>query len=335
MQVCSSKDKKPIIGEMSFYGVIEEIWELNYNSFKVVIFKCDWVENSGGIKTDKLGFVLVDLSRVGHKNDYFILATQAKQVFFDEILDKSPNDESPNDALSQALDTLEYGGRVRGMGGFIAPTIYFHQAKPRKSNKVDTTQQIIDENEALCKRIRELEQKVQNIPTSKHGSCSKSKVQENMVVVSKRVLENVVKEKKEIATSVRPTSLTSKKKVVKEDEVKEEEVIVTRPSISKNKVNVKLFGIPRKSYVLREDVIDFCNMQKVKTLSMVAYIMYLYSLIIDLKKFSKYVFIDPSLISAGFQCTVECGYYVMRYMREIVDRRNSYSQLELDEIQVE
>uniref|UniRef100_A0A9I9E9Z0 Uncharacterized protein n=1 Tax=Cucumis melo TaxID=3656 RepID=A0A9I9E9Z0_CUCME len=44
--------------------------------------------------------------------------------------------------------------------------------------------------------------------------------------------------------------------------------------------------------------------------------------------------------------TVECGYYVMRYMHEIVsndtniitdaiDRRNSYSQLELDEIRVE
>ncbi|KAL0541145.1 hypothetical protein IC582_021184 [Cucumis melo] len=44
--------------------------------------------------------------------------------------------------------------------------------------------------------------------------------------------------------------------------------------------------------------------------------------------------------------TVECGYYVMRYMREIVskdtniitdaiDTRNSYSQFELDEIRVE
>ncbi|KAL4030872.1 hypothetical protein IC575_009126 [Cucumis melo] len=84
MQVCSSKDKNPIIGEMSFYGVIEKIWELNYNSFKVAIFKCDWVENSGGIKTDELGFVLVDLSRVRHKNDSFIFATQAKQVFFVE-----------------------------------------------------------------------------------------------------------------------------------------------------------------------------------------------------------------------------------------------------------
>ena len=55
VQVCSSKDKNPIIGEMSFYGVIEEIWELNYNSFEVAIFKCDWVENSGGIKRTSLG----------------------------------------------------------------------------------------------------------------------------------------------------------------------------------------------------------------------------------------------------------------------------------------
>ncbi|KAA0046260.1 hypothetical protein E6C27_scaffold284G00640 [Cucumis melo var. makuwa] len=385
--------------------------------------------------------------------------------------------ESPNDALTQALGTPEYGGRVRGVGGFITPTVYFHQAKPRKSKKVDATQQIIDENEALHKRIRELEQKVQSIPTSKHGSCSKSKVQKK-----EKVLENVVKEKKGIATSVPPVSLTSKKKVVEEEEVKEEEVIATTP-MTKNEVKssrpitkevevtsepsnlpiqlkyilryaetimvdgssfsfqlpLELFGISRKSYVLREDVIDFCNMQKVKTLSMVAYITYLYSLIIDLKKVSKYVFVDPSLISAGhstreirarnlcsrlmtskqdqlvvapynpgdhwslviinpyddlvyhldslrtssrddikyvtnmaltiFQSqknlkktrkttfwkavkcplqvgTVECGYYVMRYMREIlskdtsiitdaIDTRNSYSQLELDEVRVE
>ncbi|KAL0539579.1 hypothetical protein IC582_023795 [Cucumis melo] len=171
-------------------------------------------------------------------------------------------------------------------------------------------------------------------------------------------------------------------------------------------------------------------MQKVKTLSMVAYIMYLYSLIIALKKVSKYVFIDSSLISARHSTreirarnlcsrlmtskqdqlvvapynpwdhwslvvinpyddvvyhldslrtnslddikyvlddfpvseefekdqknnilesgkgTVECRYYVLRYMCEIVskdtsiitdviDMRNSYSQLELDEVRVE
>ncbi|KAL0541528.1 hypothetical protein IC582_021580 [Cucumis melo] len=303
----------------------------------------------------------------------------------DEILDKAPNEESSNDALTQALGTPKYGGRVRGVGGFITPTVYFHQAKPRKSKKVDATQQIIDENEALRKRIRELEQKVQSIPTSKHGSCSKSKVQKK-----EKGLENVVKEKKGIATSVPLASLTSKKKVVEEKEVKEEEVIATT-LMTKNEVNVKvkssrpikkevevtsepsnlpiqlkyilryaervmvdgssfsfqlpleLFGISRKSYVLREDVIDFCNMQKVKTLSMVAYItaLTIFQYQKNLKKTRKTTFWKAVKVE-----TVECGYYVMRYMREIlskdtsiitdaIDTRNSYSQLELDEVRVE
>ena len=64
--------------------MIEEIWELNYNTFKIVIFKCDWVENSGSIKINELGFVLVDLNRIGHKNDSFILVIQQRQVFFVE-----------------------------------------------------------------------------------------------------------------------------------------------------------------------------------------------------------------------------------------------------------
>ncbi|KAL0536825.1 hypothetical protein IC582_025787 [Cucumis melo] len=268
----------------------------------------------------------------------------------DEILDKAPNEESPNDALTQALGTPEYGGRVRG----------------------------------------------------------------------EKVLENVVKEKKGIATSVPPVSLTSKKKVVEEDEVKEEEVIATT-SMTKNEVNVKvkssrlmtkevevtsepsnlpiqlkyilryaervmvdgssfsfqlpleLFGISRKSYVLREDVIDFCNMQKVKILSMVVYITDHWSLVI-INSYDDVVYHLDSLRTSSrddikyvtnmaltifqsqknlkktrkttFWKAIKVGYYVMRYMREIlskdtsiitdaIDTRNSYSQLELDEVRVE
>src|ERR1051325_10228490 len=82
MQVSSAKDKHPIIADMSFYGVIQEIWELNYNTFNVAVFKCDWVENNSSMRIDDLGFVLVDLRKIGHKFDCFILATQARQVFF-------------------------------------------------------------------------------------------------------------------------------------------------------------------------------------------------------------------------------------------------------------
>ncbi|KAA0035796.1 transposase [Cucumis melo var. makuwa] len=84
MQASSSKDKNPVIGDMSFYGVIQEIWELNYNTFNVPVFKCDWVQNSGGVRIDELGYTLVDLNRVGHKSDSFILASQAKKVFYVE-----------------------------------------------------------------------------------------------------------------------------------------------------------------------------------------------------------------------------------------------------------
>uniref|UniRef100_A0A9I9EJP3 Uncharacterized protein n=1 Tax=Cucumis melo TaxID=3656 RepID=A0A9I9EJP3_CUCME len=196
----------------------------------------------------------------------------------DEILDKAPNEESPNDALTQALGTPEYGGRVRGVGGFITPTIYFHQAKPRKSNKVDTTQQIIDKNEALRKLFESGNKKFK---ASQHR---------NMVVA------------------------------------------------------------PREKSKRR----------------------YSYSLIIDLKKVSKYVFVDQSLISAGhstreIRARNLCSRLMTSKQDQLVvapynpgaltifqsqknlkktrkttfwkavkiDTRNSYLQLELDEVRVE
>ncbi|KAK3193869.1 hypothetical protein Dsin_025179 [Dipteronia sinensis] len=64
MQIASAKDKNSVFGEMSFYGVIKEIWELDYHMFKIPVFKCDWVESNGGIKVDDLGYTLVDLNRV-------------------------------------------------------------------------------------------------------------------------------------------------------------------------------------------------------------------------------------------------------------------------------
>ncbi|KAL6129629.1 hypothetical protein ACLB2K_072978 [Fragaria x ananassa] len=48
-QVASVRDKRMIIDEMSFYGVITEIWELDYEKFRIPIFKCDWVDNGRGV----------------------------------------------------------------------------------------------------------------------------------------------------------------------------------------------------------------------------------------------------------------------------------------------
>ena len=82
IHISSAKDKNPIEAEIAYYGIIEEIWELDYIRLRLPIFKCRWVETNGGVKVDELGLKLVDLNREGHKNDPFILASQATQVFY-------------------------------------------------------------------------------------------------------------------------------------------------------------------------------------------------------------------------------------------------------------
>ena len=82
LQIASAKDNNPVRTDMIFYGVIREIWILDYFSIQIPLFKCDWVDNKNGINIDELGFTSVDLDRVGHKSDSFILASQAKQVFY-------------------------------------------------------------------------------------------------------------------------------------------------------------------------------------------------------------------------------------------------------------
>ncbi|XP_073031237.1 uncharacterized protein [Primulina eburnea] len=61
MLVCSAKDKNPLMTDVTFYGVIEEIWELDYHKFQVPLFKCAWVANDKGvINNDECGFTLVN-----------------------------------------------------------------------------------------------------------------------------------------------------------------------------------------------------------------------------------------------------------------------------------
>ncbi|CAL8992949.1 unnamed protein product [Prunus brigantina] len=82
MQVTSAKDKNSILSNMGFYGVIQEIWDLDYQKFTIPVFRCDWIDSTSGLVVDELGFTLVDLSKIGQRNDQFVLASQVKQVFF-------------------------------------------------------------------------------------------------------------------------------------------------------------------------------------------------------------------------------------------------------------
>jgi len=67
---------------ISYYGVIEEIWEVDYVKFRVPVFKCKWADSNTGVHVDDLGFTLVDHAKIGYKEDPFIMAYQEKQVFY-------------------------------------------------------------------------------------------------------------------------------------------------------------------------------------------------------------------------------------------------------------
>ena len=78
-------------GKKDFYGVLKEVIVLEYNAFtnrtspKVVLFKCRWfdVYNEGrGIKRDKLGGTLINVTRNLQTNEPFALACQIRQVFY-------------------------------------------------------------------------------------------------------------------------------------------------------------------------------------------------------------------------------------------------------------
>jgi len=44
---------------MTYYDIIEEIWEVDYTRFFVLVFKCKWVDNKSGVKIDESEFIIV------------------------------------------------------------------------------------------------------------------------------------------------------------------------------------------------------------------------------------------------------------------------------------
>ncbi|MDV3177258.1 MAG: DUF4216 domain-containing protein, partial [Candidatus Phytoplasma australasiaticum] len=87
--IVEGKDKNIEHASQLFYGVITSIWELDYENFRIPIFRCTWVDLNRGTKVDDLGYVLVNLNRLGFLNDPFVLAKHVKQVcYIDDPLEK-------------------------------------------------------------------------------------------------------------------------------------------------------------------------------------------------------------------------------------------------------
>ncbi|KAL8089651.1 hypothetical protein AgCh_039222 [Apium graveolens] len=78
----SSNNEDPVLSDTTYFRRIANIWEMDYVGFKVPVFDCNWVNNVGGVYIEESGFVRVDLAKVGYKDDSFIMATQAQQVFY-------------------------------------------------------------------------------------------------------------------------------------------------------------------------------------------------------------------------------------------------------------
>ncbi|XP_066160022.1 uncharacterized protein, partial [Oryza sativa Japonica Group] len=67
----------------TYYGAIEDIWELDYGPLKVPLFRCQWVRlTGGGVMIDDSGMTTVDLNKVGYSDEPFVLANDVTQVFF-------------------------------------------------------------------------------------------------------------------------------------------------------------------------------------------------------------------------------------------------------------
>ncbi len=77
-------------GDILYYRKIVEIIELNYMSvFKVILFKCEWVNvhSSAGMRKDEFGHTSVNFSNLIHtgkrlKDDPYVFSSQVEQVFY-------------------------------------------------------------------------------------------------------------------------------------------------------------------------------------------------------------------------------------------------------------
>ncbi|KAA0066535.1 uncharacterized protein E6C27_scaffold25G00950 [Cucumis melo var. makuwa] len=86
----SAKDKSQLMDVVAYYGVLQEIILLDYYVYHLPIFKCGWANVRNGAKVEE-GFTLVNLHQSQSKfvREPFILASQAKQVFYARENDNS------------------------------------------------------------------------------------------------------------------------------------------------------------------------------------------------------------------------------------------------------
>ncbi|XP_015642892.1 uncharacterized protein, partial [Oryza sativa Japonica Group] len=89
----------------TYYGAIEDIWELDYGPLKVPLFRCQWVRlTGGGVMIDDSGMTTVDLNKVGYSDEPFVLANDVTQVFFvKDMFSKGKKGRGPDEPKRQVV----------------------------------------------------------------------------------------------------------------------------------------------------------------------------------------------------------------------------------------
>ena len=121
----------------TYYGYIEEIWELDYGTnLKVPLFRCQWVKPSGGgVTKDQYGMTIVDLNNLGYRDEPFVLAQDVAQVFYIKDMSTKPKKginkqkDEPKRHIDQGRETsLEWRTRQTCQKNIII-LLSFHLSK--------------------------------------------------------------------------------------------------------------------------------------------------------------------------------------------------------------
>jgi hypothetical protein len=99
------------VEETTYFGFAEDIWELDYGTFQIPMFQCQWVEDKHVI-VDNYGVRVLDLSKVGYKDDPWIMANRAAQVFYAEQI-LSPNEKKSTD---KPKHVVFFSGKQQAIG---------------------------------------------------------------------------------------------------------------------------------------------------------------------------------------------------------------------------
>ena len=115
-------------GKETYYGYIEDIWELNYGSgdLELPLFRCKWVNMTrGGVTEDpQYGMTTVDLNNLAYADEPFVLANDVAQVFYVKDMSTRPRkrkDKEANGSYDEPKRHIVLSGKrdIMGLEGKI------------------------------------------------------------------------------------------------------------------------------------------------------------------------------------------------------------------------